>query len=137
MIDAQTHTAAWLASRSAGRRRGRTMVVLLTLVCVATPSMGGPIPSRAGEAGEADLATVESFLAREEVAQALAATGLSGDEVEQRVAQLSAEDLSSLAANVDQIQSAGGMSTGAWLLVILGVLVIVFAVLVDAGLYRE
>ena len=68
------------------------------------------------------------------MAQALAATGLSGDEVEQRVAQLSAEDLSSLAANVDQIQSAGGMSTGAWLLVILGVLVIVFAVLVDAGL---
>ena len=99
------------------------MVALLALVCVATPSMGGPIPSRAGEAGEADLATVESFLAREEVAQALAATGLSGDEVEQRVARLSAEDLSALAANVDQIQSAGGIPKYMWIPLVLLVLV--------------
>jgi hypothetical protein len=95
------------------------VVGVLALVCVAVPSMGGPIPSKAADTREADLARVESFLARDEVAQALADNGLSPDEVEQRLARL----LSALAANVDQIQAAGEVPKYIW--IILAVLMVV------------
>ena len=98
-----------------GRVR-RSVLVLLVLALASAPSMGGPIPSKAADTRDADLARVESFLARGEVAQALAAQGLSADEVEQRLARLSAEDLSALAANVDQIQSAGAVPEYIWIL---------------------
>jgi hypothetical protein len=105
---------------------GRTALILLALVSVAAPSMGGPIPSKAADSRESDLATIESFLARDEVAQALAAQGLSADEVEQRLARLSAEDLSALAANVDQIQSAGAVPNYIWILlaILMGVMIL-------------
>jgi hypothetical protein len=108
-----------------GRGR-RTVLILLALVCVAAPSMGGPIPSKAADTREADLATIESFLAHDEVAQALAAQGLSAEEVEQRLARLSAEDLSALAANVDQIQSAGAVPNYIWVLlaILMGVMIL-------------
>jgi len=107
---------------------GRSQVavaVLLALTCLAVPSMGGPIPSKA-EARSAELATIESFLARDEVARALAANGLGADEVEQRLARLSAEDLAALAANVDQIQSAGEVPNYIWILlaVLIGVTIV-------------
>lgn len=92
------------------------VVGVMALASVAVPSMGSPIPSKAADTREADLATVESFLARDEVAQALADNGLSRDEVEQRLARLSAEDLSALAANVDQIQAAGEVPNYIWIL---------------------
>ena len=112
-------------ARVEGRRR-RTVVTLLALVWVSAPSMGGPIPSKAADTREADLATVESLIARQEVAQALAANGLSGEEVKQRLARLSAEDLSALAANVDQIQSAGEVPKYIWILlaVLMGVTIL-------------
>ncbi len=101
------------------------VAVLLALTCLAVPSMGGPIPSKV-EAHSADLATVGSFLEREEVAQALVANGLSADEVERRLARLSAEDLAALAANVDQIQSAGDVPGYIWILlaVLIGVTIV-------------
>jgi hypothetical protein len=98
-----------------GRVR-RTVLVLLGLALASAPTMGGPIPSRAADTRDADLARVESFLARDEVAQALAAQGLSADEVEQRLARLSTEDLSALAANLDQIQAAGAVPEYIWIL---------------------
>ena len=107
------------------RRREVAVAVLLALTCLAVPSMGGPIPSKA-EARSSDLARVESFLARDEVARALAANGLGADEVEQRLARLSAEDLAALAANVDQIQSAGEVPHYIWILlaVLIGVTIV-------------
>ena len=104
----------------------RAVVALLALLWVATPSMGGPIPSKAADTRQADLATVESFVGRQEVAQALAASGLTGDEVEQRLAKLSAEDLSALATNVDQIQSAGQVPNYIWILlaILIGVTIL-------------
>ncbi len=107
------------------RHSGVAVAILLALVCLAVPSMAGPIPSKA-EAGTADLARIESFLARDEVARALAANGLSVGEVEQRLARLSAEDLAALAANVDQIQSAGEVPSYIWILlaVLIGVTIV-------------
>ena len=106
--------------------RSRVAVaVLLAVTFLAVPSMGGPIASKA-EARSADLATVGSLLEQEEVAQALVANGLSADEVEQRLARLSAEDLAALAANVDQIQSAGEVPNYIWILlaVLIGVTIV-------------
>lgn len=88
-----------------------------------------PIPSKAEQAPvpTTDLTTVQSFLARDEVARALAAHGLKPDEVEARVAQLSASDLRQLAAHLDQVQVAGRNPPDyIWILlgVLLGVLIL-------------
>ena len=102
-----------------------TVAILLSLTGLATSATGGPIPSRA-EAHSGDLAAIGSFLEREEVSQALAANGLSADDVEQRLARLSAEDVAALAANVDQIQSAGEVPQYIWILlaVLIGVTIV-------------
>jgi len=106
-----------------GRLRQRKVLMALALASAAASATAGTIPSRAADGREADLATVETFLAREEVAQALTANGLSGPEVEERLARLSAEDLSALAANVEQVQAAGAVPNYIWIL--LGILMAV------------
>jgi hypothetical protein len=55
-------------------------------------------------------------LAQAEVAKALAAQGLPAGEIERRLAQLSAEDLQRLAANLEQIQAAGSVPDYVWIL---------------------
>ena len=99
------------------------LVALLGLLALAAPgpAWAGIIPSKAEEqappAGpDADLAKVRDVLARQEVAKALAAHGLPSQEVEQRLAQLSAADLRSLARNVDQVQAAGTVPNYIWIL---------------------
>ena len=105
--------------------RSWTAATMLLVVGLAAPAAGGPLPSKA-EGRARDLATVGSFLEREEVAQALAANGLSPDEAERRLARLSAEDLSALAANVNQIQSAGEVPNYIWILlaILIGVTIV-------------
>lgn len=126
-IIAAGRNAATEEVRVEGRVR-RTFAVLITIVFLCAPAMGAPIPSRtAAEAREADLTTIETFLARDEVAQALADNGLSRDEVEQRLARLSAEDLSTLAANLDQIQSAGEVPNYIWILLAALIVVTILA----------
>lgn len=71
----------------------------------------GPSASRA-----ADLARVSDLVARDEVAQALAAHGLTEAEIQQRIARLSNEDLHRLAANLDQVQAAGDVPQYIWIL---------------------
>ena len=66
-----------------------------------------------------------AVLARGDVAKALAARGLAPHEVEQRLAQLSDEDLRSLAANVDQIQAAGDVPQYIWILLAVLIVVII------------
>jgi hypothetical protein len=108
------------------RLRGRKVLMVLALAAAASSAAAGTIPSRAADARESDLATVETFLAREEVAQALIASGLSGPEAEQRLARLSTEDLAALAANVEQIQAAGQVPNYIWILlgILLGVTIL-------------
>ena len=59
---------------------------------------------------------MSDLVARDEVAQALAAHGLTPQEVEQRLGRLSDEDLSRLAANLDQVQAAGSVPEYIWIL---------------------
>ena len=99
----------------------------LLLLALPTWAPAEPLPSRA-EAGpergpETDRALVQAALARQEVAQALAAQGLNPKEIEGRLAELSPEDLRSLAANVEQVQAAGNVPNYIWIL--LGILIAV------------
>ena len=71
----------------------------------------GPAASRA-----ADLARVSDVVARDEVARALLALGLSPVEAEQRLERLSGEDLRRLAGNLDQVQTAGNVPNYIWIL---------------------
>jgi hypothetical protein len=97
------------------RRFTRTVLLAVLgsiLLSVTAPTLAAPIPSKpapvpAPASRETDLASVQSFLAREDVARALAGTGLTAPQIDQRLAALSSEDLRSLAANLDQVQAAG------------------------------
>jgi len=116
------------------RRRTGTLVGLLLgsiLISLAAPAFAALVPSKTAPAPasrETDVATVQSFLAREDVARAMAGTGLTAPQIDQRLARLSDEDLRSLAANIDQVQAAGtDVPRYIWLLlaVFLGVLILV------------
>jgi hypothetical protein len=111
--------------------RRLTVVTALGVVGLAAPSVAAPIPSRAADpptlaASEPDRATIETFLAREDVARALAAHGLTSEEVDARLARLSATDVSALAANLQQIQAAGEVPHYIWVLlaILIGVTIL-------------
>ena len=70
-----------------------------------------PSASRAG-----DLAHVSDVVARDHVAQALAAHGLTAQQIEERLVRLSDDDLHRLAANLDQVQAAGNVPNYIWIL---------------------
>jgi hypothetical protein len=99
---------------------------------VAVPAFAGPVPSKTAanqslEARQADLATVKDVLEIDGVAKALAAQGFTSAEVENRIAALSDEDLSSLAQNLEQVQAAG-LTNEQWLWMGLGALVVLLII---------
>lgn len=73
----------------------------------ALPTSSKTAPDQSLAERAEDMAVLESALDRPEVEDALAAQGLSRDEVNQRLAQLSPEELNTLSSQVDQIQAAG------------------------------
>ena len=93
---------------------------------IAVPSFAAPMPSKTManqslDSRAADLALVRDVAANEQVAQALAARGFTQDQVNQRLAQLSPQDLHQLAQNLDQLQAAG-LTRQEWIWVGLGAL---------------
>jgi hypothetical protein len=113
----------------------RSIVVLLSLLAFSLPAAAGAgaLPSRAQEdppasGSAADRARIEAVLARQEVAQALAAHGIAREDVEHRLAQLSPEDLRSVARNVDQVQAAGTVPNYIWILLAIFLAVSILAV---------
>jgi len=104
------------------KRRPRRLVFLLFVAFLfgsTLPAAAERIASKAEDPSAtraADLARVSDLVARDEVAQALAAHGLTPQEVEQRLGRLSDEDLSRLAANLDQVQAAGSVPEYIWIL---------------------
>jgi DNA-binding Lrp family transcriptional regulator len=87
-------------------------------------------PENAAASRAADIASIRDTAARDGVRQALEAHGLSQAEVQDRLERLSNEDLQRLAANVDQVQSAGAVPQYIWILlaVFLAVSIIVMIV---------
>ena len=103
---------------SASVGRGLAMLLLVGAVLPPAAARAGRLPSRADDTAavtrEADLETVQEIAARSEVQAALAAQGLSPAETQQRLAQLSDEDLRTLAANAGQIRAAGRVPNYIW-----------------------
>ena len=81
-------------------------------ICVQTP----PTYS-----GDADLSFVRNVAANEQVARVLAANGFTQEEVNQRLAQMSSQDLHQLANNLDQLQAAG-LTRQEWIWIGIGAL---------------
>ncbi len=101
-------------------------VVALLLVCAAIPAFAGPVPSKTAanqslDSREADLTTVRSIAANEQVAAVLTANGFSQAEVEQRLAEMSPQDLHQLAQNLEQLQPAG-LTRQEWIWIGIGAL---------------
>jgi hypothetical protein len=105
------------------RKRRPTIVVALLAGSLLVPaaSWAALIPSKAAPAApvperDADLETIKQVLARGDVARALTERGLAADEVENRLARLSDEDVRSLASHVEQVQAAGDVPHYIWVL---------------------
>jgi len=117
-------------------RQRLALIALAALVAVvgAVPVQALPTPSKTAAdqslaQREADLATVSGFLEHEEVRQALAQQGLTPDEVNTRLAELSPQDLHSLAGQVDQVQAAGiYVPMWAWIVIVVALAALIIAV---------
>ncbi len=103
-------------------RRPRRLVYLLSatfLLGSSLPAAAERIASKADPPSASratDLARMGDVVARDEVAQVLAAHGLTGQQIEERLVRLSDDDLQRLAANLDQLQAAGNVPNYIWIL---------------------
>ena len=105
-----------------------TVSVVLTLMValVAIPALAAPVPSKTAAnqtlaSRDADLALVRNVASNEEVAKVLADRGFSQEQVNQKLAQLSPQDLHQLAQNLDQLQAAG-LTKQEWIWIGIGAL---------------
>jgi hypothetical protein len=98
----------------------------LVVIVAAVPVFAGPVPSKTAanqslESRSADLAVVRDIAANDSVATVLAAHGFTTEEVNDRLAQMSSQDLHQLAQNLDQLQPAG-LTRSEWIWVGIGAL---------------
>jgi sporulation-control protein spo0M len=100
------------------------MVLVLLTALAAVPVFAGPVPSKTAanqslDQRTADIAVVRDVISHDEVAKALEARGFTRAQVDQKLAQLSPQDLHQLAQNLDQLQAAG-LTRQEWLWVAIG-----------------
>jgi hypothetical protein len=115
--------------------RSLMFVLALVLVASAIPTFASPVPSKTAanqslDSRQADLALVRDVVASDEVAKALAARGFTQEQVNQKLAQMSPQDLHQLAGNLNQLQAAG-MTHQEWMWIGIGAiaaLILVIAV---------
>jgi hypothetical protein len=110
------------------------VVVMLLFVFAAIPAFAGPVPSKTAanqslDARAADLALVRSVVENEQVAAALASHGFTQEQVNQKLAQLSQQDLHQLAQNLDQLQAAG-LTQQEWIYIGIGALAALILIIV-------
>jgi TolA-binding protein len=87
-------------------------ILVLVFTFAAIPAFAGAVPSKTAanqslDQRAADLALVRDVAANEQVAKVLASRGYTQQQVDQKLAQLSSQDLHQLAQNLDQLQAAG------------------------------
>lgn len=100
------------------------MILVLVTALAAVPVFAGPVPSKTAanqslDQRAADIAVVRDVLSHDEVAKALAARGYTREQVDQKLAQLSPQDLHQVAQNLNQLQAAG-LTQSEWLWIALG-----------------
>lgn len=92
----------------------------------AIPALAGPVPSKTAanqslDSREADLTFVREVAANEQVAAVLTANGFTAEEVNQRLEQMSPQDLHQLSQNLEQLQAAG-LTRQEWIWIGIGAL---------------
>jgi len=107
-------------------------VLALVFVFAAIPAFAGPAPSKTATnqsvaSRDADLALVRDVVSNEQVAAALAAHGFTQAQINQKIAQLSPQDLHQLAQNLDQLQAAG-LTRQEWIWIGIGALAVLIIV---------
>jgi flagellar biosynthesis/type III secretory pathway M-ring protein FliF/YscJ len=107
-------------------KRSAFVVLLLMVAFLAVPSFAAPVPSKTAAdqslaTRDADLAQVRDVVANAQVGQVLAARGFTQEQVNQKLAQLSPQDLHQLAQNLNQLQAAG-LTRQQWIYVGIGAL---------------
>jgi sensor c-di-GMP phosphodiesterase-like protein len=107
-------------------KRSALVVLILMVALVAVPTFAAPVPSKTAAnqslaTRDADLALVRDVAANEQVAKVLAARGFTQEQVNQKIAQLSPQDLHQLAQNLDQLQAAG-LTQQEWIWIGIGAL---------------
>src|ERR1043166_10070775 len=111
------------------------IVFILVAAFVAMPVFAGPVPSKTAanqslDQRAADTAVVRDVLSHDEVAKALEARGFTRDQVDQKLAQLSPQDLHQLAQNLDQLQAAGALTRQQWYWIGIGALAVIILIAV-------
>lgn len=101
-------------------------VFLVLLTLAAVPVVAGPVPSKTAEnqsldSLEADLTVVRSVAANEQVTAVLQANGFTQEQIDQRLSQMSQQDLHQLAQNLEQLQPAG-LTRQEWIWIGIGAL---------------
>jgi hypothetical protein len=107
-------------------------VFLVLLVTAAAPLTALPVPSKTAPDQsladrQVDLAKIQAVVSEPQIAAALAQHGFTSEEVHQRLAQLSPEEVHALSSQLDQLQAAGAaVPQYIWILlaVLLGVLIL-------------
>ena len=117
---------------SKARSKTPLAVLLATafLFTAALPAPALPVPSRAADdqslaEREADLAALREVVAQDQVAAALEAHGYSQEDVNQRLAQLSPDELQQLSGQIDQLQAAGQVPSYIWILIAVLIIVVI------------
>jgi len=110
----------------------RSIILFVALAVLSIPAFAAPMPSKAVanqslDARSADLALVRDVVAKEQVAKALASHGLTQEQVNQKVAQLSNQDLHQLAQNLNQLNAAG-FTTREWTYILIGAVVVLIII---------
>lgn len=106
--------------------RKTLFVVALLFVFAAIPALAGPVPSKTAanqslDSRDADLASIRAVAANEQVSAVLTANGFTQDEIDQRLAQMSPQDLQQLSQNLEQLQPAG-LTRQEWIWIGIGAL---------------
>lgn len=107
-------------------------LILALYMAASAPLAALPIPSKTGSdqsllQRQVELAKIDGIVSQPEISAALARHGLTTDDVHERLAQLSADEIHTLSQQLDQLQAAGsGVPTYIWILIgiLIGVLII-------------
>jgi len=100
--------------------------VVLLVAVAAIPAFAGPVPSKTAvnqslESRDADLQVVRDVASNEDIKAVLTANGFTQAEVDQKLAQMSSQDLRQLASNLEQLQPAG-LTRQEWIWIGIGAL---------------
>src|SRR5581483_8734541 len=102
------------------------LAVFVLVLIAAVPTFAGPMPSKTAanqslDSRAADIAMIRDVAANDQVAAVLAQHGFTQAQVNDRLAQLSPQDVHQLAQNLNQLQAAG-LTQQEWIWVGIGAL---------------